>query len=42
VTQYVGAWAHSREFHDTARLPLALVRLHLIELSEEPPAGALP
>lgn len=36
VTQYVGAWSHSREFHASARLPLALVRLHLIELSEPP------
>ena len=42
VTQIVGSWAHSLEFHDIARLPLALVRLHLIELSEEPPPGVLP
>ena len=40
VTQYVGSWSHSKEFHDIARLPLALVRLRLIELSEEPPPGS--
>jgi pimeloyl-ACP methyl ester carboxylesterase len=37
VTQYVGAWAHSREFHAVARLPLALVHLGLIRLSEKIP-----
>ena len=42
VTQYVGSWAHSREFHASARLPLALVRLHLIELSEPPPHVVVP
>jgi len=42
VRQYVGSWAHSAEFHDIARLPLALVRLRLIELSQEPPAGSGP
>jgi poly(3-hydroxybutyrate) depolymerase len=38
VTQYVGSWAHSKEFHASARLPLALVRLDLIRLSETIPA----
>ncbi len=38
VTQYVGAWAHSKEFHASARLPLALVELGLIRLSERIPA----
>lgn len=42
VTQYVGAWAHSKEFHDVARLPLALVKFRLIELSSEPPPGLFP
>ena len=42
VTEVVGSWAHSEEFHDTARLPLALVRLRLIELSGEPPPGVIP
>ena len=42
ATQYVGTWAHSKEFHDIARLPLALVKLRLIELSAEPPRGLLP
>ncbi len=37
VTQYVGRWAHSKEFHASARLPLALVRLDLIRLSETIP-----
>ena len=37
VTQYVGLWAHSREFHASARLPLALVELGLIHLSESIP-----
>jgi dienelactone hydrolase len=38
VTQYVGDWAHSKEFHASARLPLALVRLGLIRLAETVPA----
>lgn len=42
VRQFVGSWNHSKEFHDVARLPLVLVRLHLIELSEEPPPGLPP
>lgn len=42
VIQIVGSWNHSKEFHDVARLPLALVRLHLIELSEELPPGSSP
>ena len=42
ATQYVGTWAHSKEFHDIARLPLALVKLRLIELSAEPPRGLVP
>jgi pimeloyl-ACP methyl ester carboxylesterase len=33
VTQYVGTWAHSKEFHASARLPLALVELDLIRLN---------
>lgn len=37
VTQYVGTWAHSHEFRASARLPLALLRLGLIQLSEEIP-----
>ena len=37
VTQYVGNWAHSQEFHASARLPLALVELDLIRLSEPIP-----
>jgi dienelactone hydrolase len=37
VTQYVGDWAHSKEFHASARLPLALVALDLIRLSEVVP-----
>lgn len=39
VTQFVGSWQHSREFHDIARLPAALVRLKLIELTAEVPPG---
>lgn len=42
VTQHVGSWPHGKEFHDIALLPLALVRLRLIELSEEPPPGSPP
>jgi hypothetical protein len=38
VTEYVGKWAHSKEFHASARLPLALVRLDLIRLAEQVPA----
>lgn len=37
VTQYVGTWAHSSEFRAAARLPLALVHLGLIRLSEKIP-----
>jgi len=37
VTEYVGTWAHSKEFHASARLPLALVELGLIELTERIP-----
>lgn len=37
VTEYVGDWAHSKEFHASARLPLALVHLDLIRLSERIP-----
>ena len=33
VTQYVGDWPHSKEFHASARLPLALVELDLIRLA---------
>jgi poly(3-hydroxybutyrate) depolymerase len=34
VTEYVGAWRHSKEFHASARLPLALVELGLVQLAE--------
>lgn len=34
VTKYVGAWAHGREMHPLARLPLVLIRFGLIELDE--------
>jgi len=37
VTEYVGDWAHSKEFHASARLPLALVDLGLIRLAERVP-----
>ena len=37
VTEYVGLWAHSHEFRASARLPLALVELGLIRLSESIP-----
>jgi hypothetical protein len=37
VTQYVGDWAHSKEFDASARLPLALVELGLIRLRESIP-----
>jgi hypothetical protein len=37
VTQHVGTWAHSKEFHASARLPLALAELDLIRLSEPIP-----
>ena len=37
VTEYVGDWAHSKEFHASARLPLALVELGLIRLAERVP-----
>ena len=42
VTKYVGAWAHSHEMHALERLPLALVRLRLIELDEPLPTSAKP
>ena len=37
VREYVGRWAHSKEFHASARLPLALVELGLIRLAEKIP-----
>ena len=37
VTEYVGNWAHSKEFHASARLPLALVELGLVRLAERVP-----
>ena len=37
ITQYVGDWAHSKEFRASARLPLALVELRLINLRESIP-----
>jgi poly(3-hydroxybutyrate) depolymerase len=37
VTEYVGDWRHSKEFHASARLPLALVELGLIRLDESIP-----
>lgn len=42
MTRYVGRWAHSREMHALARLPLALVRLKLIKLDEPLPRGVRP
>jgi pimeloyl-ACP methyl ester carboxylesterase len=42
VTKYVGTWAHSHEMHALSRLPLALVRLRLIELDEPLPTSAQP
>ena len=42
VTRYVGDWAHSREMHPLARLPLVLVRFGLIELDEPLPQGVAP
>ena len=42
VTKYVGGWAHSREMHALARLPLALVNLKLIRLDEPLPRGIKP
>ncbi|MGZ4353090.1 MAG: alpha/beta hydrolase family protein [Gaiellaceae bacterium] len=42
VTKYVGTWAHSREMHALARLPLALVNLKLITLDEPLPRGVRP
>jgi hypothetical protein len=42
VTSYVGSWAHSREMHPTARLPLALLNLKLIKLDEPLPHGVHP
>jgi len=40
VTEYVGRWKHSTEMHATAKLPLALVKLGLIQLDEPLPSGA--
>jgi hypothetical protein len=37
VTEYVGAWVHSKEFQASRRLPLALVELGLIRLRERIP-----
>ena len=42
VTSYIGSWAHSREMHATARLPLALLNLKLIKLDEPLPHGVHP
>ena len=42
VTEYVGAWAHSREMHPLTRLPLVLIRFRLIELDEPLPQGIAP
>ncbi len=42
VTKHVGGWAHSREMHPLARLPLVLVRFGLIQLDEPPPAVLTP
>lgn len=42
VTEYVGTWAHSKEMHPLGRLPLALVRLRLIQLDEPLPTAAKP
>jgi poly(3-hydroxybutyrate) depolymerase len=37
VTRYVGRWAHSREMHPLARLPLVLIRFGLIRLDPPQP-----
>ena len=37
VTQHVGNWAHSKEMYPLTRLPLVLLRLHLIKLDEPLP-----
>jgi len=42
VTQYVGDWAHSHEMHPLARLPLALIKLKLVQLDEPLPTAAKP
>ena len=42
VTEYVGAWAHSREMHPLTRLPLVLIRFRLIEIDEPLPQGIAP
>ena len=42
LTEWVGRWKHSREMHATARLPLALVKLKLIQLDAPLPVGAQP
>lgn len=42
VTSYVGTWVHTAEMQPTARLPLALVELKLIQLDEPLPANAKP
>jgi poly(3-hydroxybutyrate) depolymerase len=42
VTQYVGSWAHSAEMRPLARLPLVLVRFHLIELDGPLPSSVKP
>jgi hypothetical protein len=39
VSRYVGRWAHSKEMHPLARLPLVLVRFGLIRLDEPLPAA---
>jgi pimeloyl-ACP methyl ester carboxylesterase len=39
VTEYVGNWPHSKEFHASARLPLALVELGLIRLDQRVPTS---
>jgi hypothetical protein len=41
VTRYVGEWAHSKEFHASARRPLALVELGLIREPLQQRAGEL-
>jgi len=42
LTEFVGRWRHSEEMHATARLPLALVKLKLIQLDGPLPSAARP
>ena len=42
ITRYVGTWRHTAEMQATARLPLALVKLKLVQLDEPLPTAAKP